>query len=211
LVPDVGGLHGPSPFLRALGAEWRLAFKGKYWLWYAIAAVLLIGELAIQPQYLLMVMLPLAWIWPLMIWSGAGAREIQHSTDQLVYSTPHPITRQLAAAWLVGVLVALGMAAGVLVRLLAGGQWLSLVAVLIGALYVPSLAIAAGCWTGGSKLFEAGYLSIWYMASVHGVPVLDFMGRIPRAQAEGMPWLYAGLTLLLVGAAAAGRLRGLTR
>jgi hypothetical protein len=46
---------------------------------------------------------------------------------------------------------------------------------------------------------------------VHGVPVLDFMGRIPKAQAEGMPWLYAALTVTLIATATAGRLRGLTR
>ncbi len=203
-------LYRPGPFLRALGAEWRLAFKGIHWLWYTVALALLIGELVVQEQYLLLVMLPLAWIWPLTIWSGAGAREIRHGTEQLVFSTPHPVTRQLAAAWLVGVLVAAAMAGGIIARLVIAGQWLALLPVLVGALFVPSFALAAGSWTGGSKLFEAAYLFFWYMASVHGVPVLDFMGRIPAAQAQGVPWLYAGLTIALAAAAVAGRLRSLT-
>ena len=197
--------------LQALGAEWHLTFKGVHGLWFVIAAAILAGELVVKADYVLLVMLPLAWIWPVAIWSGMGAREIRHGTETLIFSTPHPITRQLVAAWLVGVLVAVAMAGGVIVRLVIAGQWLALLPLLVGALFIPSLALTAGCWTGGSKLFEAGYLFVWYMASVHGVPVLDFMGRIPAAQAMGMPWVYAGLTVALVAAAGAGRLRGLTR
>jgi hypothetical protein len=49
------------------------------------------------------------------------------------------------------------------------------------------------------------------MASVHGVPVLDFMGRIPVMRDRGLPWLYAGLTLVLAAAAVLGRYRSITR
>ncbi len=194
-------------FISVLLAEFRLAFKGVRWWWFALALALVLAGLAVQAEYVLLVVLPLAWIWPLMIWSGMGSREARHGVEQLVFSTPHPLARQLLAAWLVGVLVALGMASGVMLRLAFLGQWQALPPILAGALFVPTLALAAGCWTGGSKLFEAGYLFIWYMATVHGVPVLDFMGRIPAARASGMPWVFAGLALLLAASAFAARLR----
>ncbi len=197
--------------LQALKAEFRLAFQGVRWWWFTGAAGVVAAGLLVPQTYVLLIVLPLAWIWPLLIWSGIGARENRYAVDALILSTPHPISRQLTAAWLVGVLIALGMAVGVLVRLALLGQWQVLPVVLVGALFVPTLALAAGCWTGSGKLFEAGYLFIWYLASVHGVPVLDFMGRIPQARSAGLPWFYAGLTLILGAAAVAGRLRSLSR
>ncbi len=198
-------------FFRALAAEFDLAFQGVRWWWFAGAAALEVAALVVQAGYVLLIVLPLAWIWPLLIWSAMGARESQHNVEPLIFSTPHPIPRQLTAAWLVGTLVALGMAGGVLLRLALLGQWQVVPAILVGALFVPTLALAAGCWTGSSKLFEAGYLFVWYMASVHGVSVLDFMGRIPAMRDRGIPWLYAGLTLVLAAAAVAGRYRSITR
>jgi hypothetical protein len=64
-----------------------------------------------------------------------------------------------------------------------------------------------GCWSNGSKLFEGAYLFAWYLASVHLVPYLDLMGRIPAAVHGGIPRLYAGLTLVLIVAVVAGRRR----
>lgn len=198
-------------FRHALAAEFLLAFNGVRWWWFAGAAAVELAGLAVQSEYVMLVVLPLAWIWPLLIWSGMGARETRHGVEQLVYAAPHPITRQLAAAWLVGVLVALGMAVGVILRQAILGQWQVVLAVLAGALFVATLALAAGCWTGGSKLFEAGYLFLWYMASVHSVPVLDFMGRIPQMRDWGLPWVYLGLTVTLAILAVMGRLRSINR
>jgi hypothetical protein len=69
------------------------------------------------------------------------------------------------------------------------------------------IAQALGCWSNGSKLFEGAYLFAWYLASVHLVPYLDFMGRLPAAADAGIPWFYAGLTLVLIGAGVVGRRR----
>jgi hypothetical protein len=120
---------------------------------------------------------------------------------------PYPLRRHLPVIWLVGVLLALILSSGVAVQLALAGRWTSLLALGIGAVFVPSLALALGCWSNGSKLFEGAYLFIWYLASVHLVPPLDFMGRIPTAVMWGIPWFYAGLTLVLLVASVLGRRR----
>lgn len=197
----------PALYMQLLMAEMRLVFKGVSSLWY-VGAVGLVGAGFLVPLDLAhMAVLPLAWLWPLTVWSSMGTREVRHQTEQIVFSTPYPFQRQLLVTWLVGMLIALAMSSGIVARMGLAGQWSPLVAVCIGALFVPTLALAMGCWSDGSKLFEAFYLFVWYMASVHGVPHLDFMGRVPGARYWGVPWVYAGLTILLIGAAVAGRRR----
>ena len=109
--------------------------------------------------------------------------------------------------WFLGILIAFALSSGVSIQLVLAGRWHSLFAMGIGAVFVPTLALAMGCWSNGSKLFEGAYLFTWYLASVHFVPYLDFMGRVPEAVNGGIPWFYAGLTLVLIIAIFVGRRR----
>jgi hypothetical protein len=199
-------------------AEVRLTLKGVHWAWYGgavvlIAAGLLIPDLSTEDLHFSslelaqLIILPLAWVWPLTLWSSLGAREVRNRAEQIVLSAPYPLHRQLPMTWLVGILIALALSSGICMQLALAGRWASLLALGIGAVFVPTLALAMGCWSNGSKLFEGAYLFTWYLASVHLVPYLDFMGRIPTAIKSGMPWFYGGLTLVLLITAAAGRQR----
>jgi hypothetical protein len=76
---------------------------------------------------------------------------------------------------------------------------------------VPSFAVALGCWSGTSKLFQAIYLFLWYLASVQGVVYVDFMGHFPPTVALGIPWIVALVTIGLLIAAALGRRRQITQ
>lgn len=211
-------LGHPQAYWHLLVAEWRLTFNGVSWLWYLgalgiIGAALFLPDLSSADFPLTpvdvahYVLLPLAWLWPLTLWSGLGAREVRARAEALVLAGPYPLRRHLPMVWLVGVLIALVMSSGVGVQLALAGRWAALAAVGVGAFFVPTLALALGCWSSGNKLFEGAYLFFWYMAAVHGVPHLDFMGRVPLALAAGMPWVYAGLTVVLLGLAVLGRQR----
>jgi hypothetical protein len=201
-----------------LVAELRLTFKGVHWLWY-VGAIALIGTPLLIPDLSTddiqlasvdlaqLVILPLAWVWPLALWSSLGVREARHRVEQMVFSAPYPLGRHLPMTWLVGVLIAFVLSSGVALQLALAGRWPSLLALGIGAVFVPTLALAMGCWSNGSKLFEGAYLFAWYLASVHLVPHLDFMGRVPTAVDAGIPWVYAGLTLLMIVAVVIGRRR----
>jgi hypothetical protein len=213
-------LGQPRSYWQVLVAELRLTFKGVHWLWY-VGAMLLIalglwvpdlstGDTHFSSADLAqLIVLPLAWVWPLTLWSGLGVREVRYQAEQIVLSAPYPLRRHLPMTWLVGVLIAFALSSGVSIQLALAGRWTSLVALGIGAVFVPSLALAMGCWSNGSKLFEGVYLFTWYLASVHLVPYLDFMGRIPAAIDRGLPCFYAGLTLLLLVAIVIGRRRQL--
>jgi hypothetical protein len=65
--------------------------------------------------------------------------------------------------------------AGTGIRLLVSSDWQAAAAWLAGALFIPSLALALGVWSGSSKLFEALYTVWWYVGPLHQLPSLDFV------------------------------------
>jgi hypothetical protein len=192
-----------------LVAELRLLLKEQRWWWYLIAGLLFIAGFFAPPESARQVLLPLAWLWPMLLWSSLGSREAVAQTHQFVFSCVQPLWRQLPITWGVGVLIALGTAGGVAGQFTLAGNWEGLFALLVGALFIPSLALASGVWSGNSKLFEVAYLSLWYLGVVQHVTPLDFMGVTAGAVAFHVSAVYLLITLSLLVIAVFGRLRQL--
>lgn len=196
------------PFGRVLLAELRLLLKGLPWWWYLGALGLVVAGAANGADPTARrALLAAAWIWPVLIWSKLGVRENVYHTGSIVFSAPRPLRRQFVAMWLGGVLVALLAGSGVALALVAAGAWSQLGAWAVAALFIPTLALALGVWSGTSKFFEALYVSIWYIGPVSGLAVLDFMGLSAAALAQHTPSIYLSLTIVLLAAALAGRRR----
>jgi hypothetical protein len=107
------------------------------------------------------------------------------------------------------VVVALLIGLGVGARLALTGDFPGALAWCVGAFFIPSLALAAGVWTGSGKLFEVLYLLIWYVGPMNRTPFLDFMGTSEAAAASGAPAGFAVATLVLLACAILGRRRAL--
>lgn len=194
-----------------LAAELRLGFKSADWMWHIIALVLWIACWIIPLDIAHLVILPLAWIWPLRVWSQLGARESQNNTQALVFSAPHALIRGSLAVWLAGVLVALWISSGVWMRLAWVGQASAAFCILAGSTFIASLALAFGTWSGSSKLFEGFYLFIWYISTLYTLPYLDFMGRSNQSQSWETTWFFLSLSAGLFALAVLGRKRLMSR
>jgi hypothetical protein len=182
-------------------AELHIALKGVSRWWYVVAFALIVGGLA-SPPAVSRGFLIAAWIWPILIWSALGTREARQGTSQLVFSTPHPLRRQLPACWLAGVAIALLTGLGPALRLLAAGNGSGLAAWLTGAIFIPTLALALGVWSGSSKLFEVVYTLLWYAGPANQIGPLDYMGV-----AGGSASVFLLCTVALAALAVAGRKR----
>lgn len=196
-------------FLAVLTAELKLALKGTRWWWWAGAAGTFIGTLAAPLPAVKEIALPLAWIWPILIWSPLGTRESRFDTGGLLFSAPRPLLRQLPATWAAGVVLAMFTGSGAALHFLVKGDLAGVGAWLVGALFIPTFALALGVWSGTSKLFEILYLVVWYIGPMNHVPAMDYLGSTPAGLAQGMPLVYLAVTALLAAAAAAGRRRQL--
>jgi hypothetical protein len=192
-------------FLHVLLAELKLLLKGQQWWWYAGAAGLIVAGLASPVELTRQYILPFAWVWHILLLSPIGNREARDNVRQLAFSSAAPLWRQLPAQWIAGFIVTLIMGSGAALKFLLNGHPAGLAAFLSGALFIPSLALALGVWSGTSKPFEVVYVTLWYLGPLNNTPGLDFIG----AQTDGRPGLYIPLSLGLLAFAFLGRARQL--
>lgn len=178
-------------FWRMVRAELHLMLKGTRWWWYAVAGGLIVAGLLVPVEVAREMLLPLAWIWPVALWSPLGSREARHNTGGLVFSSALPL-RQLMASWTAGWVIALIAGCGVAVRLVMAADWQALLAWGAAAALIPSLALALGVWSGTNKAFEGIYPILWYLGPWNKISYLDFMSTTEPTMAGGMP-IYCAL------------------
>jgi hypothetical protein len=193
-------------FAHLVAAELRLMLKGRAWWWYVVAAGLFIACLASPLEASRGGVIIAAWIWPILLWSEMGAREARFATESLIFSSNRTLQRQLPAAWVAGVLVAVVTGGGLGTRLALAGDRAGLLAWLSAALFIPALALALGVWSDSSKPFEAIYTVWWYIGPANHVPGMDFMGT---TAASSQPIQTVVFTVFLLTAVYVGRRRKL--
>ncbi|RLM48778.1 hypothetical protein DVK06_17465, partial [Halorubrum sp. Atlit-28R] len=137
---------------------------------------------------------PLAFVWPIFIWSEMGVRTVKNRMTVLVLSSKYA-ERQLIAEWLAGVVVAMSIGGGTLVLFVSTGQTGLLLGYVSGILFGPSLAIMTGIWSRSSWLFEVVYLMVWYVGPLNRAVPLDFVGATTASIETGAPFLFIGVSL----------------
>lgn len=198
-------------WIAMLVSETRLLLKGVVWWWFAGATALVALCLLLPFDVARGSLFPIVWLWTLPLWSSLGNREARHRTTQLVFSTAHPLRHQLPMQWLAGVTIALLTASGMIAHNLLLSSWSNVLALSIGATFVPALALAAGIWTGNSRLFEVVFVVLWYIGAINHLPALDFMGTTDATIAMHIPLLYGIVATVLLFLAFVGRRRQLQR
>ena len=201
LTPLVRAAIAPS-LPRLVLAELKLMLKGHRWWWYIVAGGLFVASITAPLNAVRGGVAVAVLIWPVLVWSQMGTREARFNMASLIFSSERSLQRQLPAVWIAGVVVAVSTNAGLAIRLLVAGDRSGLLAWLACSLFVPSLALALGIWSGTSKAFEAIYTVWWYVGPAHHVPGLDFLGATPES---ARPYLFLSLTMALVAAAYLGR------
>ncbi|MEU3496687.1 hypothetical protein ABZ747_24760 [Kitasatospora cineracea] len=209
------GLPGTVPvragaFGRLLAGEARILVQGVPRTWWAVVAVLSAAVFAVPEPAVGGLLLPVLWLWPVLLWSRLGSQQAEHGLAELLGAHPAP-RRRLLAEWAAGVLLTALTGLAPLLRMLAAGDGAGAAHWLGGPLLVPSLALALGVVSRGHRLFQALYLPLWYLL-VNRVAAVDFMGAARTAgHPDGPhPLLVAALSaaLLAVAALAAEARRG---
>jgi len=201
LTPMTRGTSASS-MPRLVVAELKLMLKGHRWWWYAVAAGLFIASVSSPLEATRGGVAIAALMWPVLVWSQMGTREARCNTASLIFSSEHSLWRQLPAVWMAGVIVAMVTNGGLGIRLAMAGDRQGFLAWIACSLFIPSLALALGVWSGTSKVFEAIYTVWWYVGPANHVPGTDFMGTTAFS---ARPQLYLVMAGALVVAAYLGR------
>lgn len=185
-----------SLFTTLIGAELKLLLKGRSLFWYVVAFGLLMACL-LSPLETVRALLPIVWLWPLLLWSEMGVRARRYQVEPLLLSAPAPLRMQIPATWAAGVLLALILGSGALVRFLF--EPLFLPGFFAGALFFPALALLLGMLTGTERPFQILALICWYLGPLNGLVVFDITAANDLALAQGIPWLYLSAAPLFFG------------
>lgn len=110
------------------------------------------------------------------VWAGMGCRDNQYRTQALVYSRCDMRDKWIAAG-LAGLITALAVSSGAIIRCALSGEWLQAVSWGVGMYFVVSLAMALGSLTGSRRLFEALFIMWLYVGPIQEVPVLNFLSN----------------------------------
>ncbi|WP_026400841.1 hypothetical protein [Actinomadura rifamycini] len=190
-APVRGGTFG-----RLLAGELALVLRDANRWWWLVAAGLSATALAVPSDAVAPVALPLAWVWPVLLWSRLGTRPRLAGVEGLLGAYPSPV-RRLLAEWTAGFAVTVLLGLAPLARMVAAADTDGASAWLGGALLIPSLALAAGRVSRTPRVFQAVYPPLWYGA-FNGLAPLDFLGAAPGGPP---PPLVAGLAAALLAAA----------
>ncbi|MFI2237559.1 ABC transporter permease [Streptomyces chrestomyceticus] len=180
--------------LRLWGGELRILLQGvSKWWWWGAGLWVLLGVCSSMPGATRL-MLPVSWLWPVLIWSRLGTQGYEHGVAGILGAYPSTY-RRVVAEWAAGATLTAVVGLGPLVRLVVAGDVTGVACWAAGVVFVPSLALALGTLSRTHRLFQAVYLPLWYTVA-NGLPVFDFMGAI---RVEGQP---AGLPPAVVLAVA---------
>jgi len=176
-------------FGRLLRQELRLLVRGHPWWWYAGTVLIVVVGLSGNASTELIV--PIAAIWPLFLWSAIGSRTVRHQMTPFIVTSNQPY-RQLFAEWMAGGVITLIFLGSALLPVLVTDP--AVTVVLAGAvLFVPSIAQAMGLWSGTQRLFEILYLVCWYIGPLNGVRSIDFAGATTETVGTVIPLGFAAV------------------
>lgn len=207
----LSGITLAFSFFNLLRYELWLMLKGQKWWWYLVALLFIAGDLLLPLNMVRSILGPLTWVWPILIWSSMGVREMSYHTRDIVFSSMHPLERQIPATWSAGLIIAFFTGIGYGGNLLLHGDLGGLFAWLVGAMFIPTLALALGIWTRTNKTFEVVLLIIMFVGVMNQLQIFDFMGSMESSAGKGMTLIYLVITLILLVAAVAGRRNQLQR
>ncbi|MCL6606368.1 MAG: hypothetical protein K6T94_26165 [Paenibacillus sp.] len=200
-------VQGQFHSIRILVMELRLMLKGLRFWWYLIALFMIVLGLLLPMESVSKFVAPFTWVWPILIWSTMGTNEAYHRTHQLMFTAKHPVRNQFIVLWLAGIIVAYLTGSGAMIHFLIAGEWESLMAIAVGGLFVPTLALALGVWSRNGKLFQVIFMLMWYLGPLNKLEVMDFMGASQPSLDQRIYLYYLLATAILLVLAIVGRVR----
>jgi len=176
-------------------AELKIILWGQYKGWWLILLGLMIASTFSPLQVAHQILLPITYIWLLLVYSKMGSREEVYGTSDYLFSAASPLSRQLPAQLMAGMIVSFFISLPVLIRQLIALDLIAVAGILSATLFVPSTAFCVGIWTGGGKLFEVFFVILFDML-LNNVEIADFVGAGLLAK-EHKVWLYYLLIALI--------------
>jgi hypothetical protein len=162
-------------FLALVKAELKIMLWGSSRWWLLVAVGLWVATIFVPLVFSHQFLLPTLYIWFVLIWSNMGTREKTFETNQYLFSAISPLSRQLPAQLVAGLVIATMISLPVLLRQVINVDFAAVYGIVVAIIFIPSFALCLGVWTQGSKFFEVFFV-IWFYLLLNNAPFADFVG-----------------------------------
>lgn len=188
-LPVVAHTNNVSVF-KVLKGEVRILTTGLSKWWFLMFAILVLLSFVLPLKQMRWGSLIL--LLPISLWSKEGCDKNTYFTKELLLSSGH-LGAKWWASWLIGVFVSFVLSVGVVGRYLIAGDAVHAASWLVGAVFIPTLALFLGSISESSRFFEAVYIVWFYLGCINNMGVLDFLGIV-----ENNTWIYLIVTIVLL-------------
>ncbi len=190
-LPPITADYSVCPFIKT---ELLMLFrKGPRWLWLINLggmAALIFAPITIAHQ----IILPVLWFLQVARWSDLATKEKTNRIHYFTYASYKPLTRLLPAQVMAGIILALALATPLMLRYAAVLQFIQVLSIIAGSVFIVLFAVAIGTLSGGKKLFEILFFLFTYL-NIERAPFADYFGGINNG--TNYLALIAGLSMLL--------------
>lgn len=171
-LPAIIPAYGIGPFIKA--ELLMLSRKGSKWFWLVNLGgmiALVFAPLPIAHQ----IVLPILWFLQVSRWSDLVTKEKTNRIHYFSYASYQPLRRLLVSQITAGIILALVLALPLMIRYTVVGNFISVLEIVTGAVFIVALAVCLGIVSGGSKLFEILFFLFSYSA-INRIPFMDYFG-----------------------------------
>jgi hypothetical protein len=171
-LPPITVDYGIFPFIKT--ELLMLIRKGPRWFWLVNAGLMI----AILFSPLLVahsILLPILWFLQIGRLSDLITKEKSHRIHYFTYSAYQPLQRLLPSQIIAGIILMIALAIPLIVRYVFSSEWLPMIGILLGAVFIVLLSVFLGMVSGGKKLFEVLFFALTY-ANLNRIPFVDYFG-----------------------------------
>ena len=148
--------------------------KGKKWLWIInLIGMVLLAILPLKISH--QMVLPILWFLQVSRLSDLSIKETTNNVHYFSFTAYKPLRRLLVSQLLSGIILMLFLALPLIVRLGLLTNTTAVISILLGSVFITSLAVCLGILSKGKKLFEVLFFMITY-ANTNGIVFVDYFG-----------------------------------
>ena len=182
-------------FLTYFSSESKIQLKKRSIWWYMLVIFFFLISFTIRESTLQL--WSVAWLCIVPIISTLGSQEKIYGTQEIVFSCSKPIKRYIFQ--MVDIfLIILVLNLGIILEFLIYGKYEHIIAILVGMLFVISLASFFGLITGSKKIFELFFLLLFYLGPFNGISYFDFIGAVSTSLSLHIWIFYLLLSIILM-------------
>jgi len=171
--------------------------KGKKWLWIInLIGVILLAITPIEIAYPLI--LPVLWFFQVHRLSEISSKEAYYNVHYFAFTSYRPLRRLFTSQLIAGISILLLLAFPLLVRFGIMANFLSIIHIIIGAIFIVLLASTLGIVTKGKKLFEVLFFMITY-SNINKIPFTDYFGGLVHSSNYVISLIITTIVLSTIG------------